>query len=50
MEELHVESNSPAGQDKTNIIYFLVDNLDMGELSVTSGGPRSGQLTLKLQF
>jgi arylsulfatase A-like enzyme len=40
---------APAQQSgKPNIVYFLVDNLGMGELSSYSGGPLRGTYTLSI--
>jgi hypothetical protein len=33
-------TSAQAPQERPNVVYFLVDNLGMGELSVYSGGPR----------
>ena len=37
-----------AQQKKPNVVYFLVDNLGMGELSVYSGGPLRGTYTPRI--
>jgi arylsulfatase len=37
-----------AQTDRPNIVYFLVDNLGMGELSVYSGGPLRGTYTPRI--
>ena len=36
---------SAHAKGKQNVVYFLVDNLGMGELSVYSGGPLRGTMT-----
>jgi arylsulfatase A-like enzyme len=42
-----VEPKTPETQsEKPNVIYFLVDNLGVGELSSYSGGPLRGTVGL----
>jgi hypothetical protein len=40
-----VAPTADAQQKKPNVVYFLVDNLGIGELSVYSGGPLRGTYT-----
>jgi arylsulfatase len=40
-----VAPTANAQQKKPNVVYFLVDNLGTGELSVYSGGPLRGTYT-----
>ena len=37
-----------AADKKPNVVYFLVDNLGMGELSCYSGGPLRGTTTSRI--
>jgi arylsulfatase A-like enzyme len=39
---------SPRQSKKPNVVYFLVDNLGMGELSSYSGGPLRGTTTARI--
>jgi sulfatase-like protein len=41
-------STSPTQAKRPNVVYFLVDNLGMGELSSYSGGPLRGVATTRL--
>jgi arylsulfatase len=38
-------TGAPAQSKKPNVVYFLVDNLGMGEISAYSGGPYRGVST-----
>jgi arylsulfatase len=40
--------SQPADAKKPNVVYFLVDNLGMGELSVYNGGPLRGTSTPRI--
>ncbi len=40
--------NPAYAKDKPNVVYFLVDNLGMGELSVYSGGALRGTMTPRI--
>lgn len=46
----HMKATAPAGAtDSTpNVVYFLVDNLGIGELSSYSGGPLRGTMTPRI--
>jgi arylsulfatase A-like enzyme len=49
MMQVSAGPKTTAGQaKKPNVVYFLVDNLGMGELSVTSGGPFRGVATSRI--
>jgi arylsulfatase A-like enzyme len=41
-------SNTQAQAKRPNVVYFLVDNLGMGELSSYSGGPLRGVTTARI--
>ena len=41
-------ASASAQPKKPNVVYFLVDNLGMGELSAYSGGPFRGVSTVRI--